>query len=121
MIAPVSTGANDSITALVCEGFGGPDVLKLVQLARPAPKPGELLVRVLASTITAADRRVRSMEVRRGLGTLGRLALGWKAPRNPVLGATLAGVVQALASGAKGFVPGEAAFGISEFRMGGHA
>lgn len=121
MIAPVSTSANDSMTALVCERYGGPDVLKFMQRARPAPKPGELLVRVLASTVTVADRRVRSMDVPRGFGTLGRLALGWHAPRNPVLGATFAGVVQALGSGVKAFAPGEAVFGISGFSMGGHA
>ncbi|MGB4116106.1 MAG: NAD(P)-dependent alcohol dehydrogenase [Polaromonas sp.] len=109
------------MTALVCERYGGPDVLKFVQRARPAPKPGEVLIRVLASSITSGDRRVRSMDVPRGFGTLGRLALGWSAPRNPVLGATFAGVVQALGSGAKGFAPGEAVFGISGFRMGGHA
>ena len=121
MIAPASTTANDLMTALVCKRYGGPDVLKFVQRARPAPKPGELLVCVLASTITVADRRVRSMDVPRGFGTLGRLALGWNAPRNPVLGATFAGVVQALGSGVKAFAPGEAVFGISGFRMGGHA
>lgn len=109
------------MTALVCERYGGPEVLKFVQCARPAPKPGEVLVRVLASSITSGDRRVRSMDVPRGFGILGRLALGWSAPRNPVLGATFAGVVQALGSGAKGFAPGEAVFGISGFRMGGHA
>lgn len=109
------------MTALVCERYGGPDVLKFVQRARPAPKPGEVVVRVLASSITSGDRRVRSMDVPRGFGILGRLALGWNAPRNPVLGATFAGVVQALGSSANGFAPGEAVFGISGFRMGGHA
>lgn len=109
------------MTALICERYGGPDVLRFAQLKTPVPKPGEILVRVLASSITSGDRRVRSMDVPRGFGILGRLALGWHAPRNPVLGATFAGVVQALGSAAKGFAPGEPVFGISGFRMGGHA
>ena len=109
------------MTALVCERYGGPDVLKFVQRPRPAPKPGEVLIRVMASTITSGDRRVRSMDVPRGFGILGRLALGWSAPRNPVLGATFAGVVQALGRDAKGFTLGDAVFGISGFRMGAYA
>ena len=121
MTANVITDASDLMTAVVCERYGGPDVLKFVQRARPTPKPGEVLVRVLASSITSGDRRVRSMDVPRGFGIHGRLALGWNAPRNPVLGATFAGVVQALGSGAKGFAPGEAVFGISGFRMGAYA
>ena len=109
------------MTALVCERYGGPDVLKFAQLARPAPKRGEVLVRVMASTITSGDRRVRSMDVPYGFRTLGRLALGWRGPRNPVLGATFAGVVEAVGQRASGFAPGDAVFGISGFRMGGHA
>ena len=121
MTANVSTNARDLMTALVCERYGGPEVLRFAQLARPVPKPGELLVRVLASAITSGDRRVRSMDVPRGFGTLGRLALGWSAPRNPILGATFAGEVAALGADAQGFASGDAVFGISGFRMGGHA
>ena len=83
------------MTVLVCERYGGPDVLKFAQRPRPVPKPDEVLVRVVASSITSGDRRVRSMDVPRGFGTLGRLALGWNAPRNPILGATFAGIVEA--------------------------
>lgn len=115
------TMGDDRMTVLVCERYGGPDVVKFAQRARPAPKPGEVLVRVVASTITSGDRRVRSMDMPRGFRTLGRLALGWSAPRNLVLGATFAGVVQAAGSRAGGFSPGDAVFGISGFRMGGHA
>lgn len=109
------------MTALVCGRYGGPDVLKFSQLARPAPKPGEVLIRVVASTITSGDRRVRSLDVPKGFRTLGRLALGWHGPRNPVLGVQFAGVVVATGVRAKGFAVGDAVFGISGFRMGGHA
>ena len=113
--------ADDHMTALVCERYGSPAILKFAQLARPVPKQGEVLIRVMASTITSGDRRVRSMDVPYGFRTLGRLALGWRGPRNPVLGATFAGVVEAVGQRASGFGPGDAVFGISGFRMGGHA
>lgn len=109
------------MTVLICDRYGGPDVLSFAELPTPSPKRGELLVRVMASTITSGDRRIRSMDVPRGFQTIGRLALGWRGPRNPVLGATFAGVVEAVGQGAVGFVPGDAVFGISGLRMGGHA
>ena len=49
------------------------------------------------------------------------LAFTVKLRRNPVLGAAFAGMVHAMGSGAKSFAPGEAVFGISGFRMKGHA
>lgn len=109
------------MAALVCERYGSPDVLKFVALPRPVPGKKEILIRVLASTITSGDRRVRGMDMPEGFHTLGRLALGWHGPRQPILGAEFAGVVQAVGSRAKGFEPGDAVFGISGFRMGGHA
>lgn len=112
---------DDRMTALVCESYGSPDVLKFMALRRPSPGNEEVLVRVLASTITSGDRRVRSMDMPEGFRTLGRLALGWRGPRNSVLGAVFAGVVHAGGNHAKGFLPGDAVFGISGFRMGGHA
>ena len=126
MTSPGQPGAlapacNNSMTALVCERYGAPEVLKFVELPRPSPRQDEVLIRVLASTITSGDRRVRSMDMPQGFRTLGRLALGWHGPRNAVLGAEFSGVVQAVGSRTKGFVPGDAVFGISGFRMGGHA
>ncbi|MBA3595346.1 MAG: NAD(P)-dependent alcohol dehydrogenase [Polaromonas sp.] len=113
--------ADGHMAALVCERYGPPDVLKFAELPRPSPGKEQFLVRVLASTITSGDRRVRSMDMPQGFGTLGRLALGWHGPRQAVLGAEFAGVVEAAGARAKGFAPGDAVFGIRGFRMGGHA
>ena len=109
------------MTALVCDRYGSPDVLRFEKLPRPFPRKAEVLIRVLASTITSGDRRVRSLDMPEGFRTLGRLALGWRGPRNPVLGATFAGVVEATGRRVNQFAPGDAVFGISGFRMGGHA
>jgi NADPH:quinone reductase-like Zn-dependent oxidoreductase len=119
--ARTESSVNPHMTALVCERYGAPDVLKFEHRPRPSPVQDELLIRVLASTITAGDRRVRSMDMPEGYQTLGRLALGWRGPRNAVLGAEFAGVVQAAGDRVKRFVPGDAVFGIRGFGMGGHA
>lgn len=110
-----------SMTALVCERYGDPGTLTFAQLAHPTPKRDELLIRVLATSITSGDRRIRSMNVPKGFRTLTRLALGWNGPRNTVLGATFAGVVHAVGSRSKGFEIGDTVFGINGFRMGAHA
>ena len=121
MINSDSTSANGQMTALICERYGGPSALKFVQLPRPEPKRGDVLIRVMASTITSGDRRIRSLDMPTGFRNLGRLALGWNGPRNPILGAAFAGVVQAVGSHSNGFKVGDAVFGFSGFRMGGHA
>ena len=111
----------DPMAALLCTRYGAPELLKFSQVPRPVPGQHEVLVQVVASTITSGDRRIRSMNMPPGFGTLGRLALGWSGPRNPVLGAEFSGVVRAAGNRVSRFVPGDAVFGISGFRMGGHA
>ena len=39
--------------------YGGPEVLRLEEVPMPAPKPGEVLVRVHAATINSGDVRIR--------------------------------------------------------------
>ena len=117
----LAPSAKRHMFALVCERYGTPEALRFAAIAQPVFRPGDVLIRVMASSITSGDRRVRSMDVPYGFRTLGRLALGWRGPRNPVLGATFAGVVEAVGQRASGFAPGDAVFGISGFRMGGHA
>lgn len=111
----------DPMAALVCTRYGAPDLLQFKQVPRPVPRRNEVLVQVVASAITSGDRRIRSMDMPTGFRTLGRLALGWSGPRNPVLGAEFSGVVSAVGDRVSRFVPGDAVFGISGFRMGGHA
>lgn len=125
MITPINTVdqvvANSLMTTLVCPQYGSPEVLMFAKLPIPSPRKEDVLIRVLASTITSGDRRIRSMDMPEGFGTLGRLALGWSRPRNAVLGATFAGVVAAVGSDVAGFKQGDMVFGISGFRMGAHA
>ena len=45
--------------AIVCTRYGSPDVLQLEELEKPTPKNNEVLVRVRASSVTAADGMMR--------------------------------------------------------------
>jgi NADPH:quinone reductase-like Zn-dependent oxidoreductase len=105
----------------MCPRYGGPEVLRLQDVARPVPRPDEVLVRVHATTVTSADSRIRAMRVPAGLGWLVRLALGVRRPRRPILGVVCSGVVEAMGVDVQDLKVGDAVFGIDSAAMGCHA
>lgn len=92
--------------AVICTKYGSPDVLKMVEVEKPAPGPAEVLVRVHASAVTTADTMMRS-----GTPVFARLFLGLKRPKNPLMGTGFAGVVEAVGADVTGFRPGDRVFG----------
>jgi len=107
--------------AVMCRRYGPPEVLRLEDVPKPAPKAGEVLIRIEATTVTSGDWRVRSLEVPRGFGLMSRLALGLTGPRQPILGTELAGDIEALGQGVRRFRVGDPVFAFSDMTMGGHA
>lgn len=107
--------------AVVYERYGGPEVLRFTEVATPVPKDDELLIRIHATTVTAGDWRVRSLNVPKGFGLLSRLAIGVTGPRQPILGSELSGVVTSVGKGVTKFKPGDAVFAFPGIRMGCHA
>lgn len=106
---------------VICERYGPPEVLRLVEADTPQPHDNELLIRIHATTVTSADRRIRAMDAPIGFGLLMRLAFGWSRPRQPVLGSELAGVVEAVGPAVREFRPGDRVFAFADARMGCHA
>jgi hypothetical protein len=49
--------------AIVCTKFGPPEVLQLTEVATPAPKDHEVLIRIYATTVTAGDCQLRSLQL----------------------------------------------------------
>lgn len=80
--------------AVVYERYGPPDVLELKEVAKPAPKDNEVLIKVHATTVTSGDWRARSLNVPPGFGLMSRLFFGISKPRQPVLGTELAGEIE---------------------------
>jgi NADPH:quinone reductase-like Zn-dependent oxidoreductase len=107
--------------AVVYEQYGGPEVLRITEVATPVPKDDEVLIRIHATTVTAGDWRVRSLEVPEGFGFLSRLALGVSGPRQTILGSELSGVVTAVGNEVSKFKPGDAVFAFLDVKMGCHA
>jgi NADPH:quinone reductase-like Zn-dependent oxidoreductase len=96
--------------AIVYKQYGPPDVLKLAEVAKPAPKDHEVLIKVAVTTVTVADSRVRGFTVPPSYWLPARLALGIRGPKQPILGAELAGEVEAVGQAVKRFKPGDLVF-----------
>jgi NADPH:quinone reductase-like Zn-dependent oxidoreductase len=79
--------------AIVQNDYGSPDVLKLAEVAEPAMKDNQVLVRVKAASINAGD-----LFTLRGNPWLTRLMVGFPKPKNHILGWDMAGVVEAAGS-----------------------
>lgn len=90
----------------------------MTDVVKPAPAKDELLIRVCATTVSSADWRVRSLELPSGFGLLGRVALGIRRPRQPILGTELAGEVEAVGSEVTTFNVGDRVFAFPGARMG---
>ena len=107
--------------AYVCRRYGGPEVVQLEELPDPTPRYDEILVRIHATSVTAADWRVRTLAVPPGLGLFARLALGVARPRQPILGTELAGVVEATGRDVTRYRAGDAVMAFPGSKMGCHA
>lgn len=107
--------------AYICTGYGEPEVLRIANVAKPVPKDDEILVKICATTVTSGDIRVRSMNVPPGLGLIARLALGINAPRQPILGTEMAGIVEAVGRNVTRFAIGDEVFAFPGGKMGCYA
>jgi len=109
--------------AVVYDRYGPPEVLRLADVERPAPKEDELLVSVRASTVNRLDVHTREANVKSGLvvSLLSRLVSGLRQPRQPILGSEFAGEVAAIGSAVTEFVVGDRVFGNTGLRFGTNA
>jgi NADPH:quinone reductase-like Zn-dependent oxidoreductase len=102
--------------AVVQDRYGPPEVLRIEERAKPAPGPGEVLVRVKAATVSQTDVHIRNAHP-----AFWRLVLGFRRPRGGILGIDLAGVVEAVGPGVRTFDVGDEVFGLIGPWMGTHA
>lgn len=103
--------------AVVFTRYGSPDVLRLTEIEKPVPNDNEVLIRMQAASANAAD-----WHLMRGAPFLARLEFGLTRPKHTILGADIAGVVEAVGRGVTQFKPGDEVFGdLSAREFGAYA
>jgi NADPH:quinone reductase-like Zn-dependent oxidoreductase len=88
--------------AFIWAKYGPPETLRMAEIEKPAPSAGEVLVKVLATSVNPADWH--SM---RGKPLFSRATLGLWRPKHEILGGDIAGQVEAVGSGVSQFKPGD--------------
>ena len=73
--------------------YGSPDVLQMTEVEKPVPNDNQVLVKIHASSANPVD-----WHMMRGQPFLVRLSDGLRQPKNPKIGADLAGTVEAVGS-----------------------
>ncbi len=96
--------------AIAATQYGGPEVLQLNEVQKPTPKDNEILIKIHATTVTAADFRMRSFTVPAPLWIPARIALGITKPKQPIFGTELAGEVEAVGKNVTRFKAGDQVF-----------
>jgi NADPH:quinone reductase-like Zn-dependent oxidoreductase len=102
--------------AAVRTRYGPPDVVRVVEVEKPAVKDNEVLVRVHATTVNRTDCGLRAAKP-----FIYRFFLGLRRPRLTVLGNEFAGQVEAVGAGVTSFDVGDRVFGFSGTLFGAHA
>jgi NADPH:quinone reductase-like Zn-dependent oxidoreductase len=94
--------------AVVCRSYGPPEGLVIREVERPAPRAGEVLVAVHATTVNRTDVATLA-----GKPVFARLFTGVRRPRHPILGTEFAGRVEAAGPEVTGLAVGDDVFGFS--------
>jgi NADPH:quinone reductase-like Zn-dependent oxidoreductase len=92
--------------------YGPPEVLQLVEIAKPVPRDNEVLIKVRATTVTIGDTIMRSfnLPVSGWQKLMARLILGIRKPKRHILGMELAGDIEAIGKSVTRFKIGDPVF-----------
>lgn len=102
--------------AIIHSRYGPPEVCRLQDVPRPQPKPQQVLVKVIASTVNRTDCGFRSANY-----FISRFWSGLLRPKHQVLGCEFAGIVEETGNAVAGFRKGDAVVGYNDLQFGGHA
>jgi len=110
--------------AIIYTEYGPPEVLRMQEVEKPAPRNREVRVKVLATTVTIGDTIMRDLDMPlHGLKRLlARIYLGYNKPKRPILGMELAGEVESVGRKVTRFKPGDPVFASTfAVNFGGYA
>ncbi len=101
--------------AIVQEKYGSPDVLKLMEVAKPVPTDNQVLIKVYAASVNRSD-----WEGVTGKPLYARIG-GLIKPKDKIPGSDIAGIVEAVGKDVRLFKPGDEVFGLMLNYAGGFA
>ena len=93
--------------AIIYTEYGTPDVLQLKEIEKPVLKDNEVLVKVKAVSVNAYDWHLLTADI----FPMRLMGVGLFIPKNTILGADIAGRVEAVGRNVKQFQPGDEVFG----------
>ena len=93
--------------AIICPRYGSPDVLQLREVEKPFPQEDEVLIQIHAASLNSRDLRM----LRANPFFMRLMPGGLFRPKNKILGADVAGRVEAIGGNVKQFKPGDEVFG----------
>ena len=120
---------NENMNAIVYTEFGPPEVLQLKKVEKPTPKADEVLIKIYAASVQYGDlvaRNSRDISPREFhmpflFWLINKVFFGFRKPKVAILGAELAGNIEAVGKDVKSFKPGDPVFGYPGQNMGAYA
>ncbi|ULQ50759.1 NAD(P)-dependent alcohol dehydrogenase [Flavihumibacter fluvii] len=96
--------------------YGQPAVLKVKEVAEPAPKDNEILIRIRSTAVNSGDVRLRKADP-----FAVRFIFGLIKPKINILGSVFSGDVESVGKEVKKFKVGDQVFGHTDMRFGAYA
>ena len=111
----------EKMKAIICTKYGPPEVLKMKEVEKPAPKDDEVLIKIFATAVTASDIFIRGSQIPIQFWIPMRIMMGLTKPRKSIIGLVLAGKIESVGKNIKRFKLGDQVYGLTGFGLGAYA